>query len=203
MPLSIRNSSDAWQSAQDIRVRNSSGEWVQGCAHIWDGSTWAQFFGQNGAVSAGPGGTFAAETAISYNSGGASSGVKISLLTSGACQIVSEREALFDPTSFQSTTLDTFLYTPTVCSPDPQLLSARVVPTSGDTPTGESVNSWVQLGSLNRTWSIFAYAPTPGAASESGTFTLQLALTSDTSTILSSASYTLSGSATSNSGEVP
>jgi hypothetical protein len=193
MPLYIRNSSGDWQSAQNLRGRNPSGEWVQGCAKIWNGSEWVEFFGQNGAVSTGPGGTFIAETATSAGENGAGSGVRITLLTNGSAEIVSERAGTVSPVGFEVITLASFLYTPTPCSPDPQLLSARVVPTSGSTPTNEAVNTWVQLGTSNRTWSIFANAPPSGGAS--GTFTLQLALTSDTSTVLSSVSYTLGGNA--------
>jgi hypothetical protein len=173
---------------------------------VWNGTEWVQAFGQNGTVSAGPGGTFIAALARSSSSSSAGSGIRLNLTTAGGLTIVSERGGTIDPGGFGVITeVSSTLYTPTPCSPDPPLLSVRAVYVSGDTlsgPNGELMDTWYTLGSVQRTWSLFATvepANNNGGIQQNdtveGTFDLELALTSNTSNVLASVRYTFGGSA--------
>jgi hypothetical protein len=199
MGLSTWNGS-SWVATQDLKVWNGSA-WVQGCAHVWDGSQWVQFFGQNGTVSAGPGGSFTAALATSDSASSAGSGIRLKLLTNGTLQLVSERGGTIDPGGYGiETVLSTSTYTPTPCSPDPPLLSARVVYVSGNSEMriqGPAYDAWAQLGTVDPNWGFFAQATvgTGVTISKTVTITLQLALSSNLSSILASANYTFSGSA--------
>lgn len=209
MPLQIRNNSNAWVNADDILIRDNAGAWVQGCAHIWNGTEWVQFFGQNGTVSAGPGGSFTAALAESDSESSAGSGIRLKLLTDGTLQLVSERGGTIDPGSYGiETVLSTNTYTPTPCSPDPPLLSARVVYVSGNSDMriqGPAYDAWAQLGTVDPNWGFFAQTTvgTGNIISKTVTITLQLALSSNLSNILASANYTFSGSAVSQEAVPP
>jgi hypothetical protein len=207
MSLNVWNGT-AWQPGDDLKIWNGT-QWIQGCMKVWNGTEWVDLFGQNGTVSAGPGGSFAGTpSAISDSSSSAGCGVRLSLIANGALQVISESAGTIVPgfnpgTGFFAveTLLSNSLYTPTPCSPSPPLLSARVVPVSGTSPNG-TLNTWVQLGSFNQSWSIIASVPPGGGTvTESGTFRLELSLSANTLNILNSATYTFSGQATSSGSE--
>jgi hypothetical protein len=195
MPLQIRNNSSAWVNADDILIRNNAGAWVQGCAHIWDGTQWVQFFGQNGTLSAGGGYAAGTLTAISDSSSSAGSEFSIIVNTSGSIIVESVEAGTIDPGGFDiRTVLNTQTYIPTVCSPDPPFISVRLRLNSGTAPNigGLSLDTWYDLSS-SRVWALRAtVTPAGGGPTKtqtlSGSYTLDVARTSDLATFVSSTS---------------
>ncbi len=87
---------------------------------------------------------------------------------------------------------------------DVSLWSCQAVPISGTPDAGSAAtNTWLSMSS-NRLWSVTAASnSSQRSRSKIFSFTLQLALTSDTSTVLASATMQLSASSTTQSGEEP
>lgn len=200
MALSIWNGS--WQQGKNIKVWNGS-EWKGACLKIWNGSTWVDIIGENGTTSTGPGGLYiGSPEAVSFGARyTAGCGIRLSINPStGKLIITSESSGnvsgLYNVTKYIN---DYFI--PSPCSPPASALSARVLPVSGDEPIdggSAAINTWISLDGADIFWAIFAIRDLTetGIESKTGTFTLQLAFTSDTSTILSESTYTFSGTAT-------
>lgn len=208
MALSIWNGS--WQQGKNIKVWNGS-EWKGACLKIWNGSTWVDIIGENGTTSTGPGGLYiGSPEAVSFGAlysdpyihhTTAGCGIRLRINPStGKLIITSESSGnvsgLYNVTEYIN---DYFI--PSPCSPPASALSARVLPVSGDEPIdagSAAINTWISLDGADIFWAIFAIRDLTetGIESKTGTFTLQLAFTSDTSTILSESTYTFSGTAT-------
>jgi hypothetical protein len=173
---------------------------------VWNGSAWVVFFSTPGTASLS---THDINVqAVSYNDQSASCTARITIdtdkglyaITTGNGDVV---ETEIDSVYYfgaENFSMENWLS----ADGDPSLWSCRAVPISGTPTVGSSAtNTWLPM-TEDRSWYVFANS---NSASRSGfksfQFTLQLALTSDTSNILASANMIVSASAQTDSGEIP
>jgi len=209
MALKVWNGS-SWVSGTGLKVWNGS-SWVNAVSgRVWNGSSWVSFFTSTGTSSLSN--HTISSSAIAY------ADTACSALS--ALEIRNDRAlyALANANGYQNTMVidGTDYANPSGTSGwiavqnwlssggDVSLWSCRAVPISG-TPDGGSsaTNTWLSM-STGRSWSVTA-ASTSSVRNQSRSFnfTLQLALSSDTSTVLASATMQLSASSQTQAGDIP
>ena len=202
MTLNVRNNSSAWTEAQDLLVRNNSAAWVQGCAHIWDGTQWVQFFGQNGTVDLGADATLSTR-AESFPDSSAGAELIAIFTTNAEFRIDQNRGGTLDPGSgsgsFFSETIERLsrIYSPTPCSPDPPLLSIRYVSTGGQAPNLGSLanNVWYDLTAERGVGLRTTVNANGGEITRTSQFRIEIARTEDLSTILDTCNLSFTATA--------
>jgi len=220
MPLRVWNGT-AWVDAAGVRVWNGTA-WVPAAAgRIWNGTAWVDFLDVEGTPALTNHSLSANRTA--YNDGESSAGVTLNVQADGS--LVRVGSTAYNPTffaegditidgtsSWSNTPAGTSLILPTtgewLQDGTPNLWSVRATITSGGVVSSGrtrvgNYGIWQDLSATRQFGIISASTTSQRSVSFSMVFTLELALTSDLSTILASSTISMSTAAITAAGDPP
>ena len=209
MPIKVWNGS-SWVAAKSLQVWNGSSWASSKSGSVWNGTSWVSFFSGVGTPSLSN--HTISSSAYGYNNLACSalSQLKIAndkLLSALANANGDNNTMIIDGIDYDNPSgtsgwiaVQNWLS----AGGDVSLWSCQAVPISGTPDAGSSAtNTWLSM-STDRSWSATAASnSSTRLSSKTFNFTLQLALSSDTSTVLASATMQLSATSQTDASEEP